>query len=153
MVMRPALAATLLAACIVEPTTSDPPPSNETGWGSGWGGSSGTTDWGCHMDSQCPTSYVCARDGECLPASAVRTIHVVWTLKGQPASDATCSQSPQLDITFSDSSGDLFGFAPVPCNAGKYTIDKFPASYTTVDLVRAGDRSGGGHGSFDATGT
>src|SRR4029079_8282023 len=151
MAMRFALAAVGLAACIVEPTTGGPPP-NDTGWGSGWGGSSGTSDWGCHYDSQCGGSgNVCARDGECLSASSVRTIHVTGTMRGQLASDASCSQASQLEITFSDATGEQFGFAPVPCNAGKYPIDKFPTSYNAVDLSRIGDRADGAHGTFDGT--
>jgi hypothetical protein len=150
------LALPLLAGCLIEsPNPGDdtyyPPPDN-TGWGSGYGGGGGDIDYGCHQDTDCGSSYVCARDGECLAASAVRIIHVNWTVKTQVASDTTCSHSPNLAITFGDPVGDLFGFAPVPCKAGRYTIDKFPTRFDRVELTRQGEYSGGGSGQFDADG-
>jgi hypothetical protein len=150
-----ALAALLLAGCIIEPPDPGPDPGGGSdGWGSGWGGSGGSTGYGCHSDTACGSGYVCARNGECTIASGVRIIHANWTVKGQPASDATCVSSKSLDITFSTSadSFDMFGFAPVPCNAGRYTIDKMPARYTYVTLARTGDNSGGDSATFDAEG-
>src|SRR5262245_60329311 len=111
--MRIGLAALLLTGCIIEPPDSGgdyPPPSNGGGWGSGWGGSGGSNDYGCHDDSACPTNYVCARTGECLAANQVRIVHTLWTVRGQPASDTTCVNAPKLDITFGDS-GYTFGFS------------------------------------------
>src|SRR5262245_12852222 len=151
--MRVALAAVLLAGCLIDPSTGDdyPPPDN-TGWGSGYGGGGGTSSWGCQSDAACGTGFVCARNGDCTTASAVHVIHVNWTLKGAPASDASCKNSPQLDITFRDGYGDTFGFSPVPCNAGRYTIDKMPLRFNSVELARAGDYGGGDTGTFDDTG-
>lgn len=154
MPMRLALAALFLGACIIEP----PPDSggssgSSTGWGSGYGGGGGTSGYGCESDSACGTGYVCARDGECLSAASVHIIHVDWTIKGQPASDATCINAPKLDVTFQASTTyDQFGFSPVPCNAGRYTIDKMPTRFTNVTLARAGDGYGGDSGVFDADG-
>jgi hypothetical protein len=150
------LALPLLAACVIEsPNPGDdtyyPPPDN-SGWGSGYGGGGGTTDYGCHQDADCGSNLVCARDGECLASTAVRIIHVNWTLKGLPASETTCVHAPSLAITFGDTVGDLFGFAPVPCKAGRYTIDKMPTRFDHVELSRQGEYSGGDDGPFDATG-
>jgi hypothetical protein len=150
------LALPLLAGCLIEgPSTTDdtyyPPPDN-SGWGSGYGGGGGDTDYGCHQDSECGSTLVCARDGECLAASSVRIIHVNWTVRGQTASETTCANGPQLSITFSDAIGDQFGFAPVPCKAGRYTIDKFPTRFDRVDLTRAGEYSGGANGRFNVNG-
>lgn len=155
--MRIAVTAVMLAGCIINPNDGgddyyDPPPQSDSGWGSGWGGSGGTTGYGCHADSECPSSYVCARDGNCLSASSVRIIHVNWTVKGQVASDATCIGAPKLDMTFADIYVEQFGFTPVPCNAGRFTVDKMPTRYISAQLSRAGDYSGGAYGSFDATG-
>lgn len=152
--MRFALAALLLAGCIIEPPPDPgPAPGGDGGsWGSGWGGSGGNTGYGCHADTDCGSGYVCARDGECLTASAVWATHTNWTVKGLPASDTSCINAPKLDITFSTSSGEQFGFSPVPCDAGRYTIDKLPTRFTTVNLARAGDYSGGDTAPFDATG-
>ncbi|HSD90917.1 MAG TPA: hypothetical protein VLB44_25510 [Kofleriaceae bacterium] len=157
--MRRFLAAPLLAGCLVgcliEPPSSDgtyyPPPS-DTGWGSGYGGSGGDVGYGCHQDSDCGGTLVCARDGECLTADSVRIIHVNWTVSGEVASDTTCVRAPELAITFGDTAGDLFGFAPVPCNAGRYTVDKLPSRMTKVELARSGEYSGGASATFDATG-
>jgi hypothetical protein len=146
----------VVAGCLIESPSSDdttyyPPPDN-SGWGSGYGGSGGTTSYGCDSDSECGSNYVCARDGECLSSTSVRIIHVNWTMNGQPASTTTCSHSPDLAVTFGDASGDVFGFAPVPCSAGRYTIDKFPTRFTRVELARDGEYSGGVSASFDAMG-
>lgn len=156
MAMRCALVATLLATgCLIEPGGGgggDPPPS-DSGWGSGWGGSGGTTGYGCRLDSECESTQVCARDGNCTAATGVRIVHVMWTLKGQPASDTSCRYAPKLSISFSDSNeGGMFGFAPVPCDAGKFTVDKMPYRYTTVHLARDGDYDGGARGTFDTSG-
>lgn len=157
--MRLALLALCLAGCFVD-TSSDPYDDpyddyNNTGgggWGSGWGGDGGSTSYGCQSDSECG-GLVCTRSGECLPASSVRLVRTVWTIDGAPATDATCAPVPKLSITFSTSAGEQFGYTPVPCVAGKFTVDKFPTRFTTVQLTRAYDYSGGGYGTFDATGT
>ncbi len=125
----------------------------DPGWGQGIGGQGGPESFGCHQDSDCGNE-VCARDGECLPASAVRTIHVNWTLDGVAASPTSCDYSPDLDITFYDNrEGDTFGFAPVPCAEGKFTVDKLPINYSTVNLEVENDGNGGSTGTFDGGGT
>jgi hypothetical protein len=90
---------------------------------------------GCQADSDCSGSQECARDGECLPAAEIRAIKVMWTVRGQPASDDTCVDSPDLELSFDDGiEQDEFGFAPVPCNAGQFPIDKMPSRYVQADL-------------------
>jgi hypothetical protein len=153
--MRFAVAAILLAGCIIEPPDSggDYPSGGGGGWGSGWGGSGGSTGYGCQSDSACGGSgYVCARNGECTLATNVRIVHATWTMHDLTASDSTCTNAKYLDITFSTNGGENFGFAPVPCSAGKYTIDKLPTRYTTVTLARSGDYYGGASGVFDSDG-
>jgi hypothetical protein len=151
--MKVALAALLLAGCIIEPPDSGGDYPSGGGWGSGVGGTGGTGGYGCHADSECGSGNVCARNGQCASASAVRIVHTTWTLKDQPASDTSCATAPKLDITFAVGDGlDMFGFSPVPCDAGKYTIDKLPLRYTTVTLSRANDDYGGATAVFDAQG-
>jgi hypothetical protein len=150
--MRFAVAAVLLlAGCLIEPPDSGDDYSGG-GWGSGMGGSGGTSGYGCQSDTACGSGYVCARDGNCTIATSVRIVHTTWTMSSQTATDATCSNAKYLDITFSATGGEMFGFAPVPCSAGKYTIDKLPMRYTLVTLARSGDYSGGASGTFDAQG-
>lgn len=150
--MRFALAALLLTGCLIQPPDSghdDPQPG---GWGSGWGGSGGNTGYGCASDAACGTGYVCARNGECTSAANVRIVRTTWTLKTQLASDTTCVSAKALDITFTTSGGEMFGFAPVPCDAGKFTVDKLPTRFTMVTLARSGDYYGGAIATFDVEG-
>jgi hypothetical protein len=147
-----------VGGCVTQSSSGDyyPPPQGDPGWGSGTGGSGGTSGYGCHVDTDCGTgsgsnASVCARDGECMLASQVRIIHVNWTVLNQPASTTTCSSSPNLDITFKDVDQVSFGFSPVPCVEGKFTVDKMPTTFTMVSLERAGDYNGGATGTFDPT--
>jgi hypothetical protein len=154
--MRLALLALCCSACLIESPSGDdggyyPPPDNG-GWGTGPGGGGGDSDYGCHLDADCGTGNVCARDGTCTTSTSVRVIHVNWTVNDVAASSTSCTNAPDLAVTFSDVQGYQFGFAPVPCQAGRYTIDKMPTHYTRVQLSRAGEYSGGASGDFDATG-
>jgi hypothetical protein len=138
------LALVLVFAGCIQQTYSDPPPSSSGGWGTGPGGTGGDTSYGCHQDSECG-SEVCARNGSCEPADSVKTVHVSWTMNDQPASQQTCAFAQDLDISFiASATGDEFGFSPVPCVEGKFTVDKLPVWYGTVQLSRAGDYGTGG---------
>ena len=91
------------------------------------------TSGDCKTDSQCGGG-VCARSGECLAASEVRSVVVKWTVKGEPASTATCTH-PDLYVQFDGSDyGDTLGFAPVPCREGTFSVDKLPKRYLQVEL-------------------
>jgi hypothetical protein len=138
----------LLGGCFTQPAQD---PGYTPGWGSGIGGGDGPGGFGCHTDSDCG-SQVCARDGECLLASEVHIIHVTWTVNGAAASPATCAQSPDLELTFEADYSQSFGFAPVPCMAGKFTVDKMPTSYTTVMLGPEASLGDGPSTAFDAQG-
>jgi hypothetical protein len=109
--MRWAVALALLAGC---PTAS--PPAE------------------CMLDSDCGTQ-VCARTGECLPASSVQPVKVTWTIRGSAASPATCSTSPELYIQFDSlDPQDIFGYAPVPCDPGQFLVDKLPKRFIQVEM-------------------
>jgi hypothetical protein len=141
-----------LAGCFMDSSSGDDSYYyDDSGWGSGWGGGSGTTTTGCQADADCP-GMVCARTRECLPASQVRAVHTIWTVGDAAASTGSCTVSPKLAITFSSSAGEQWGYAPVPCNEGKFTIDKFPTRFGNVQLARESDYNGGAYGTFDATG-
>jgi hypothetical protein len=84
-------------------------------------------------------------------ASQVRVIHVLWTVHELATTTMTCAAAPNLDITFLDAQQTQFGFSPVPCVEGKFTVDKMPTTYTMVNLERAGDYNGGANGTFDPT--
>ena len=124
-----------LGACL---TPGDSP-------GSGWHGGHAN---GCTADSECGGG-ACTRDGTCQSASNVHAIHVTWTVRGNPASDVTCVNAPDLDIEFTSNAQDDLGFAPVPCRQGKFTIDKLAVWY---DIVALGlDRYGGKTAVIDRT--
>jgi hypothetical protein len=115
-------------------------------------GGGGGDDAQCGSDSDCGAGNVCARDEACWPSGDVHTVKVVWTVNGQPASATTCSQFPDLFVDF-ESQTTVFGFAPVPCMAGEFPIDKLPTTYIEVEV---GDNLGmyfDQFADFDATGT
>lgn len=110
----------------------------------------GPTGEYCETDSQCGTQ-VCARDGSCQDPSNLYTVHVTWTISGQPASATSCTNAGDLQIEFDGY--ETFGFAPVPCAEGKFSVDKLPLQYTRVDLSRENGNDAGASGDIPMTGT
>ena len=90
----------------------------------------------CKADSDC-SGDVCARNGECVSASEIQMVKVTWTVNGGPANATSCAPAPDLELWF-DSAQDYFGFEPVPCMEGQFTIDKIPVRYDSVELDKAG---------------
>jgi hypothetical protein len=144
--MRYALAVVLLAGCPRQSSTGDdtyiPPGGYEPG--------------GCHADSDCSPD-LCTRDGECLSASEIWSTRLTWTISGQTASDATCTSGPDFYVQFDGPvEGDGVGFAPVPCNAGIFSVDKLPRRFQSVSIgvdnggvLASGVFDGNGHAAFD----
>lgn len=94
----------------------------------------------CEIDNDCSGDYVCARNGECLPPSDVHPLRITWTIRGQVPSTASCSASPDLYLIFYGyDASDQFGYEPVPCETGLFSIDKLPTRFTSVEL---GERNG-----------
>jgi hypothetical protein len=145
--MRTALLALLLVGCV--PRDSYPPDPGPYYPPQGGGGGGGGGPYGCTSDTQCATGEVCARDSECLPAGDVYAVHVTWTLQGQTASATTCSSSPDLELDFTSTTAGWWGYAPVPCMEGKFSIDKLPTWYTTVQLGLDGNTASGTTGTID----
>ena len=110
----------------------------------------GFPESGGQKDSDCAPD-VCARDGECLPSSDVRSIRVNWTINGGPASAAACMTAPDFYLQFDGQFNDGVGFAPVPCQAGVFSVDKMPSRFQAVEV---GIDNGGSLGDsvFDQTG-
>jgi hypothetical protein len=89
----------------------------------------------CEQDSECGGGSVCARNGECLPASAVQSVRITWTVRGQTASVSTCGSTQDLYLQFFGfAANDTFGYEPVPCSAGLFSIDKLPDRYNSVEI-------------------
>jgi hypothetical protein len=141
----------LLAGCIERSTV----PPDDPGPGNGGNGEifpGGIPSGRCQGDSACNSGEVCARSGNCLPASQVFPVHVAWTLRGMPAGPMTCEAAQDLEIGFFTASGDGYlGYAPVPCVEGKFTIDKLPRTYVRVRLGRTHAASEGQAAVIDGT--
>jgi hypothetical protein len=101
-------------------------------------GSSG--DGTCEVDNDCGGDLACARNGECLPASEVRPVRVTWTIRGMTASSYTCAGTPDFYLLFGGTQpNDFYGYEPVPCDAGLFTVDKLPRRLVSVEIgVRGG---------------
>ncbi len=137
----------LFAGCVQrQPPDPPPPPPPDLG---GWTGPEGDPISGCRDDDDCG-GLVCARDGACYEAADVRVIHASWTVDGRPATIATCT-SPDLAIAFAGDFGGYLGFAPVPCSAGLFTVDKLPVFFTQVELGIDGEGASTS-ATFDDTG-
>ena len=94
---------------------------------------------------------VCARTGYCLATSLVRTASVNWLVSGKTPDDTTCSPHPDLQITLHSSSGlTHVSYSPVPCIAGRFTVDKLPTSCDFVELGPTGTDRGWRSGRLDA---
>lgn len=95
----------------------------------------------CTTDRECDGD-VCARDGSCQPASAVRSVKVRWTLSGAPPSTVACEGHEDFFVHFEGPNpGETVGFAPVPCFTGQFSIDKLPVTYDTVEVGIEGGAS------------
>ena len=126
-----------------QPGPYEPPPPNPPPPGGGI--------YGCTADTDCTGGTICARTFTCLQPSDVQAIHVVWTVQGAAATQTSCSTSPDLEIEFSGNYADPWGYAPVPCMEGKFTIDKMPIEYTYANLGRESDITTGGGARIDPT--
>lgn len=111
----------------------------------------------CRRDSACDAGEVCARNGACSPPARLRPVTVTWTISGKTADLMTCSMAEDLRIEFSVDGrwgGGIHNhceFAPVPCHAGRFFVDKLPLSFA---MVRLGThrQSGGLRAALDAVG-
>ncbi len=112
----------------------------------------GSFDLTCHADRECGSGLVCARDGECLPASLVRAVHVRWTVRGAAPTAESCAAYAHMAVSFAAADAyDSVGFAPVPCPAGVFTVDKLPRRFRDAS-IRTEAGSDVAAGAFDATG-
>ena len=104
------------------------------------GGDSGNGNGKCMVDRDCG-GQTCARDGECLPASEIRMVKITWTVRGQQANATNCAGTPSFELSFTSQANDFFGYAPVPCVQGQFTMDKLPTFYDAVELDADGSGS------------
>jgi hypothetical protein len=92
-------------------------------------------DGECQVDDDCSGSKVCTRNSECLAPSEVRATRTSWTIRGQPATASLCAATPDLYILFgSFDPNDTYGYEPVPCASGVFTVDKLPVRFNSVEV-------------------
>jgi hypothetical protein len=92
----------------------------------------------CTADTDCGGD-VCARDGECLPPTEIRSVRVTWTIGGKTADATSCATAPEFYIDFYGAyAASTFGYAPVPCVQSQFFIDKLPTSFDQVELGAKG---------------
>ena len=82
----------------------------------------------------CSGGLTCTRDGECLDPSQVRAVKVTWTIGGMPASATTCASTGDFLLQFLEPSGGSFGYEPVPCVEGQFTIDRIPTRFVDAEI-------------------
>ena len=91
----------------------------------------------CTLDADCGDE-VCARTNVCAAAATLRNVHVTWTVNGGAPTPSSCTAFDPLEIDFEGTAPGV-AFAPVPCMAGLYSIDKLP---TVLDQVFLGPQNG-----------
>lgn len=88
----------------------------------------------CTTDAQCGDD-VCARTGECLPKSAVRSVKIDWTIAGSAPAATACTDHTDLYLQFDGAEyGDAVRFVPVSCAQGSFFVDKLPTRYQQVEM-------------------
>ena len=101
---------------------------------------SSSTNSSCMVDTDCGGGEVCTRNMECLAPSDVYSVKVTWTIRGSAANASTCAASPDFYIQFDGpEQRDTFGYEPVPCDPGQFTVDKLPKRFTQAE-IGIGDR-------------
>ena len=92
------------------------------------------------------------------PADQVAPIRVNWTIDGQAPTAALCANQPDWYLDFNDTYQQGFGFAPVPCMAGVFSVDKMPTRYFMVEMgvengqsLASGQFDDQGHVLFDVS--
>jgi hypothetical protein len=87
----------------------------------------------CDSDADC-NGALCARNGEC--ADVLVFVRALWTVGGQPPTEARCAPHPWMSITFEDDGyGDKLTYEPIRCTLGQITFDRMPGRYDRVELV------------------
>jgi len=94
--------------------------------------STGPSTGECQNDGDC-AGNVCGRDDFCYPASELREVKTMWTIRGMTADPITCRGSSDLMIGFTGQTEESIAYAPVPCENGQWLMDKLPRTFTAVE--------------------
>ncbi len=86
----------------------------------------------CSADADC-SAGVCARTGECLPATELQRAQVIWTIAGAPPTAASCYWIANIRVELKTEPevdrGEVGQSAPLDCTLGKFTVDKLPVRF------------------------
>jgi hypothetical protein len=93
----------------------------------------------CKVDGDCKGNVgglVCDQASFCTDSATLQTVRARWTLKGLTPGGASCSAYSRLVVEFKSPDGATdFGFDPVPCPAGMFTINKVPSQITKARVI------------------
>lgn len=96
----------------------------------------------CRTDRDC--NEVCADNGECASADAVRAARIEWTIAGvqpTPLAPQPCIDAGVDEMTLrisTGSSSDALTYEPVPCEVGQFSFSALPLRYDQVHLTVRG---------------
>jgi hypothetical protein len=87
----------------------------------------------CIQDLDC-SGELCSVFGACQPASELETVHVTWTVNGQPASMTSCGGLSNLTLQLGDVSIPQLDWytAAAPCADGAFSVSNVPTDLDTV---------------------
>ncbi len=89
----------------------------------------------CFVDAECGGGDVCARDSTCASPGSLTSVTTTWTIRGGAASATTCATTPDLVVEFIGRDlSDTLAYSPVPCELGRFFIDKLPSRFAQVGL-------------------
>lgn len=94
-----------------------------------------TSDGACDETVECDSGEVCARgDHVCVAPSQVKFTRTSWTIDGAAPTPGSCAGRSLYVQFLSSFDNDDFGFSPVPCEVGQFTVDTLPNRYRAVEV-------------------
>ena len=76
-----------------------------------------------------------------------------WTVDGAPANGSDCAPFSSLLLDFIDPlAEDDFGYEPVACDEGKFSVDKMPMRFVEATLGETDSNTPGDTESIDGSG-
>jgi hypothetical protein len=95
----------------------------------------------CKVDGDCGV-VVCDNSSICTDMGMLRKVQVSWTINGSIPGASNCTGVARLEVEFQALDGAAFGYGPVPCTAGLFSLLKMPSKFVKAKLTAI--RTGGG---------
>ena len=98
----------------------------------------------CAAPSDCGADQVCSRANTCAAPAEVRVVTTTWTIDGAPPTGTTCRGIRELaiDLLSPNFDEDVQSYAPLPCLAGSFALDRLPLGYDQIHLGLVFDDGG-----------